>query len=40
MLVDICQFRFTPELAARVMGEVEGVAGKLGVGFKVSTDKR
>lgn len=39
-LVDICQFPLTRELAANMMREAQEVAGKLGVTFRVSLDKR
>jgi ketopantoate reductase len=39
-LVDICQFPETRHLAARMMGEAEAIAKKLGVTFRVTIDKR
>jgi len=39
-LEDICRFPLTRELAASMMREAEGVAGSLGVSFRVSIDKR
>jgi 2-dehydropantoate 2-reductase len=39
-LVDICQHPLTRELAANMMREAEAVAGKLGITFRVSLDKR
>ena len=39
-LVDICQFPLTRELAAAMMLEAEAVAGKLGIEFRVTLDKR
>ena len=39
-LVDICQYPPTRELAAAMMGEAQAVAGKLGITFRVSIDKR
>ena len=39
-LVDICQFPLTRELAAAMMQEAEAVAGKLGIEFRVTLDKR
>ena len=39
-LVDICQFPLTRELAASMMREAQAVALKLGIGFRVSLDKR
>jgi 2-dehydropantoate 2-reductase len=39
-LEDICKFPLTRELAAQMMGEAQAIAGKLGVTFKVSIDKR
>ena len=39
-LVDICQFAPTRELAAAMMREAEQVANKLGVGFRVTLEKR
>ena len=39
-LVDICQFPPTRELAAAMMREAEQVANKLGVGFRVTLEKR
>jgi 2-dehydropantoate 2-reductase len=39
-LVDICQYPLTRELAAAMMAEAQAVAGKLGVSFRVSIDKR
>ena len=39
-LVDICQFPLTRELAAAMMREAQAVAGRLGITFRVSLDKR
>jgi 2-dehydropantoate 2-reductase len=39
-LVDICQFPLTRELAADMMREAQAVAGKLGIEFRVSLEKR
>jgi 2-dehydropantoate 2-reductase len=39
-LVDICQFPLARELAANMMREAQAVAGKLGIEFRVSLDKR
>jgi 2-dehydropantoate 2-reductase len=39
-LVDICQFPLTRELATAMMKEAEAIAGKLGVAFKVSIERR
>jgi 2-dehydropantoate 2-reductase len=39
-LVDICQFPATRELAAAMMREAQDVAGKLGISFRVTLDKR
>ncbi len=39
-LVDICQFPLTRELAASMMTEAQAVAHKLGIGFRVTLDKR
>ncbi|HZV65982.1 MAG TPA: 2-dehydropantoate 2-reductase [Telluria sp.] len=39
-LVDICQFPLTRELASEMMQEAEAVAGKLGIEFRVTLDKR
>jgi 2-dehydropantoate 2-reductase len=39
-LVDICRFPPTRELAAAMMREAEQVANKLGVGFRVTLEKR
>jgi 2-dehydropantoate 2-reductase len=39
-LVDICQYPDTRELAAAMMTEAQAVAGKLGIAFRVSLDKR
>jgi 2-dehydropantoate 2-reductase len=39
-LVDICQFPLTRELAANMMLEAQAVAGKLGIEFRVTLDKR
>jgi 2-dehydropantoate 2-reductase len=39
-LVDICRFPPSRELAASMMREAQAVAGKLGIGFRVSLDKR
>lgn len=39
-LVDICQFPLSRELAANMMREAAEVAGRLGVSFRVSLDKR
>jgi 2-dehydropantoate 2-reductase len=39
-LVDICTYPLTRELAARLMGEAQAVANRLGITFRVSLDKR
>jgi len=39
-LVDICQYPLTRELAANMMREAQAVAAKLGIGFRVSLEKR
>jgi 2-dehydropantoate 2-reductase len=39
-LADICEFALTRELAAQMMTEAQTIAGKLGVTFKVSIEKR
>ncbi len=39
-LVDICQFPLTRELAAHMMREAQAVAGKLGITFRVSLERR
>lgn len=39
-LVDICQFPLTRDLAARIMEEAQIVAGKLGVTFRHTIEKR
>lgn len=39
-LVDICQFPLSRELAAAMMREAESVASRLGIGFRVTLDKR
>ncbi len=39
-LEDICRYPLTRELAASMMGEAERVAGKLGISFRVSLEKR
>mgnify|MGYP001765210821 CR=1 FL=1 len=39
-LVDICQFPQTRELAAAMMTEAQTIAGKLGITFRVSLEKR
>jgi 2-dehydropantoate 2-reductase len=39
-LVDICQFPLTRELATNMMGEAQAVAGRLGIIFRVSLEKR
>jgi 2-dehydropantoate 2-reductase len=39
-LVDICRYPLTRELAAIMMREAEAVAGKLGITFRVSLEKR
>lgn len=39
-LVDICQYPLTRELAANMMREAQSVAGKLGIEFRVSLEKR
>jgi 2-dehydropantoate 2-reductase len=39
-LVDICQFPLTRDLAANMMREAQEVAHKLGIGFRVTLDKR
>jgi 2-dehydropantoate 2-reductase len=40
VLVDICRFPLSRELAADMMREAQAVAGKLGIGFRVSLDQR
>jgi 2-dehydropantoate 2-reductase len=40
MLVDICRFPQTRELAAQMMTEAQDVAHKLGITFRVTLDKR
>jgi 2-dehydropantoate 2-reductase len=39
-LVDICQYAPSRELAAAMMREAQDVAAKLGIGFRVTLDKR
>jgi 2-dehydropantoate 2-reductase len=39
-LEGICQFPLARELAAEMMREAEAVAGKLGISFRVTLDKR
>lgn len=39
-LVDICQYPLTRDLAARMMGEAQVVAHKLGISFRVPLEKR
>lgn len=39
-LVDICQYPFTRDLAAKMMTEAAEVAGKLGITFRVPLEKR
>ena len=39
-LVDICQYPPSRELAANMMREAQEVAGKLGIEFRVTLDKR
>jgi len=39
-LVDICQYPLSRGLAASMMQEAQAVAGKLGIEFRVSLDKR
>lgn len=39
-LVDICQFPLTRDLAARIMEEAQAVAGKLGITFRHTIEKR
>jgi 2-dehydropantoate 2-reductase len=39
-LVDICQHPLARGLAANMMGEAEAVAGKLGIAFRVSLERR
>ncbi|MDB5947689.1 MAG: ketopantoate reductase [Ramlibacter sp.] len=39
-LVDICQFPLSRELAGQMMREAQDVAGKLGIAFRVSLEKR
>jgi 2-dehydropantoate 2-reductase len=39
-LVDICQYAPSRELAANMMREAQAVAGKLGIQFRVTIDKR
>jgi len=39
-LVDICQYPLTRELAADMMREAESVAGRLGIAFRVSLERR
>ncbi len=39
-LVDICQFPLTRDLSAQMMREAEAIAGKLGVTFRVSVERR
>lgn len=39
-LVDICEYPLTRELAGNMMREAQAVAGKLGIEFRVSLEKR
>ncbi len=39
-LVDICTFNLTRDLAAKLMGEAQTVAGELGITFRVPLEKR
>ena len=39
-LVDICRFPLARELAADMMREAQAVAGQLGIGFRVSLERR
>ncbi len=39
-LVDLCQFPLTRTLAANMMTEAQAIAGKLGIEFRVSIEKR
>lgn len=39
-LVDICEYPLSRELAAAMMGEAQEIAGKLGIAFRVSLEKR
>jgi 2-dehydropantoate 2-reductase len=39
-LVDLCQFPLTRELAHAMMTEAQAIAGKLGIEFRVTIDKR
>ncbi|MBE0614584.1 MAG: 2-dehydropantoate 2-reductase [Burkholderiales bacterium] len=39
-LVDICQFPLTRDLAAAMMREAQSVAGRLGITFRVTLEKR
>ena len=39
-LVDICQFPLTRDLAAAMMREAQAVAGRLGITFRVTLEKR
>jgi 2-dehydropantoate 2-reductase len=39
-LADICQYPLSRELAAAMMREAQAVAGKLGIEFRVTLDKR
>jgi 2-dehydropantoate 2-reductase len=39
-LVDICQYPLARELAANMMREAQAVAGRLGIEFRVSLEKR
>jgi 2-dehydropantoate 2-reductase len=39
-LVDICQYPLTRDLAAHMMREAQDVAARLGIGFRVSLEKR
>jgi 2-dehydropantoate 2-reductase len=39
-LVDICQYAPTRDLAAKMMAEAQEIAGKLGISFRVSLEKR
>ncbi len=39
-LIDICEYPLSRDLAAAMMGEAQEVAGKLGISFRVSLEKR
>ena len=39
-LVDICQYQLTRDLAAHMMREAQDVAARLGIGFRVTLEKR